>query len=294
MKHSEKLFFIIALILLATSAYFFHVRSMPAIAKQATSYDTKLATEAEPKTWVEREVKAIKETSREWPELKPQDEEGKWYFQVFTPPQIWLDDGKLVTESPHIKESVRLQFAYTFEDVKKEVYYINLIGNTSGLVYIDDTRYKDKDKPRRITLREGQEASFKQSKPDKNGILRNVTIKTGVVLKKYTETKKLERGKEVSTRIAVFFDKKLGKEITVEAGKPTELPDSQYMVLKASDGSQLTLKKAGVKVEKDGAEYEVIKVNFEEKFALVKMTPIKEKSAVRTMKVSPSGVEEIK
>ena len=128
MKYYDKIFFLVALIVLGASFGYYFV-NMPEIEKTSQRADSLLSQKAKGVVWKEVAVPRLEIKPIEWPEVKPQDEEGRWFFQVFTPPQIWVDeDGKFITESPLIKERARQSFALKYGGVSNEPYPIKYVG----------------------------------------------------------------------------------------------------------------------------------------------------------------------
>lgn len=285
MKHSEKLFLLIAVAVLGASAYYWH-SSMPKIDAKKSDNSTMLAQSAEGVKWAEITVPPLEVASIEWPEVRAQDEAGKWFFQVFTPPQIWIDkDGKFMTESPYYKEQARQQFAYSFGGVSNEPYYIEYRG------------YFGSVKSPFVQLKDTRSGRVMQGKLNAEIVIpaTNFTkaVNTGITIKSFDVKRVKKPNGMIDQQITVkLFDKELGKDVEIYSFKPTVLLDQRRMTLKASDGSQWHIKAKGEKITKGDAQYSIEAVDLDKEFALVKMIPQKDKGEVRVMKVSASGVEE--
>ena len=120
MKHYDKIFFAIAVIAAGASCafYFMNAPKGELLRGRVESLEQKQPSGI---AWKNIVVPALQVTSIEWPEVRAQDEEGKWFFQVFTPPQIWVDKkGNFMTESPYYKEVARQSFALKYVGVSNE------------------------------------------------------------------------------------------------------------------------------------------------------------------------------
>lgn len=285
MKHSEKIFLLLAAAVLGASAYFYS-SSMPKLEAAKNSNDAMLAKSAEGVKWKEISVPELKVASIEWPEVRAQDEEGKWFFQVFTPPQIWIDkNGRFMTESPYYKEVARQQFAYSFGEVSNEPYYIVYRG-FFGTKKDPLVQLKDERSGKVVEGKLNVEIVIPAS-------LTSKAVYTGITIKSFDVKRVKKPNGMIDQEVTIkLFDKSLGKEVEIYSYKPTVLQDQRRMTLKASDGSLWHIKKGGEKISKGDAEYVAEKVDLDNQFALVKMIPQKDKGEIRVMKVSPSGVEE--
>lgn len=285
MKHSEKIFLLLAAAVVCASAYFYS-SSMPKLEAAKKSNDAMLARAAEGVKWQEISVPELKVVSIEWPEVRAQDEEGKWFFQVFTPPQIWIDkNGKFLTESPYYKEVARQQFAYSYGGVSNEPYYIVYRG-FFGTKKDPLVQLKDERSGKVVEGKLNVEIVIPAS-------LTSKAVYTGITIKSFDVKRVKKPNGMIDQEVTIkLFDKALGKDVEIYSYKPTVLQDQRRMTLKASDGSQWHVRKGGEKIVKGDAEYVAEKVDLDNQFALVKMIPQKDKGEIRVMKVSPSGVEE--
>lgn len=285
MKHSEKLFLVVALAVLGASSYFYST-SMPNLEKQKAQNNAALNQEVEGATWKNIPVPELNITSKEWPELRAQDEEGKWFFQVFTPPQIWIDkNGKFVTESPYYKEQARQKFAYVFDSVSNEPYHIEYRG-FYGATKDPFVQLVNKKSGKTLTGRLNVEIV-------EPATLTTKAVNTGITIKSFDVKRVKKPNGMIDQQVSIsLYDKALGRDVEIFSYKPTVLQDQRRMTLKASDGSLWHFKSVGEKIEKGEAEYVVEKIDLDNQFALVKMIPQKDKGEVRVMKVSASGVEE--
>ena len=128
MKHYDKIFFAIAVIAAGASCafYFMNAPKGELLRGRVESLEQKQPSGI---AWKNIVVPALQVASIEWPEVRAQDEAGKWFFQVFTPPQIWVDKkGNFMTESPYYKEVARQSFALKYVGVSNEPYPIKYLG----------------------------------------------------------------------------------------------------------------------------------------------------------------------
>ncbi len=286
MKHSEKIFFVLAIAVLGVSAWYYS-KSMPTLEKTKATNEAKLAEVAEGESWKKIAPPKLEIASIEWPEVRAQDEEGKWFFQVFTPPQIWIDkDGKFMTESPYFKEQARQKFAYSYDAVSNEPYYIVYRG-FYGTVKDPFIQLIDNRSGKALTGRLNVEIV-------KPATITTKAENTGITVKGFDVKRVRKPNGMIEQQVTVkLFDRSLNKDIEIYSFKQTILADQRRMSLKASDGSVWYVKNVGDQIQKGEAEYVIEKIDLDKEFALVKMIPPKDKGEVRIMKVSPSGVEEM-
>lgn len=285
MKHTDKLFLLISIAVLGCS-FWYYSSSMPSLDKERAKHSSKLNEQAEGFKWKDVSVQKLVVKSLEWPEVKAQDAEGKWFFQVFTPPQIWIDKqtGKFMTESPYYKEVARQQFAYSFEGVTNEPYYIVYRGFYGAI------------KDPYVQLKDTRTGKVMQGKIGSEIIIpaTNLTkaVNTGITIKSFDAKRVKKASGMIDQEITIrLFDKALGKEVEIYSFKPTVLEDQRRMTLKAADGTQWHIKNKGDSIVKGDAKYVVEKVSLDKEFVFVKMIPQKDNGEERVMKVSASGVE---
>ncbi len=285
MKHIDKIFLLLAaLVLCASGAYY--VKSMPSVEANEAKDKAKLAEEAEGIQWKNIVVPELKVVSIEWPEIRAQDEEGKWFFQVFTPPQIWIDkNGNFITESPYYKEVARQKFPFAFGEVSNVPYYIEYRG------------FYGTEKNPTVQLKDVRSDKVIQGKLNSEIIIpaTNLTkaVNTGITIKSFASKLVKKPSGALDREITIkLFDKALGREVEIYSFKQTELDDQRRMTLKAADGSVWHIKSKGESIEKGDAKFVVEQIDMNKEFALIKMIPQKDKGDVRVMKVSASGVEQ--
>ena len=285
MKHSEKIFLLLAACVLGASFYFY-TSSMPKLEALKKNNAAKLSESAEGVKWKEISVPELKVASIEWPEVRAQDPEGKWFFQVFTPPQIWIDkNGKFMTESPYYKEVARQQFAFAFDSVSNEPYYIVYRG------------FFGSKKDPLIQLKDERTGKILEGKINAEIVIpatiTSKAVNTGITIKSFDVKRVKKPNGMIDQEITIkLYDKALDKEVEIYSYKPTILLDQRRMTLKATDGALWHIKNGGEKITKGDADYVAEKVDLDNRFALVKMIPQKDKGEIRIMKVSASGVEE--
>lgn len=285
MKHSDKLFLLLCAAALCASV-FYYTKSVPALESQVKKDAARLSVPAEGVKWKNISVPELKVNSLEWPEIKPQDEEGKWFFQVFTPPQIWIDkNGKFITESPYQKEVARQKFAFTYGGVSQEPYYITFSG------------YTGTEKNPSVMLKDERSGKVLRGKLNVEIVIPATNFtkaeNTGITLKSFSAKRVRKSNGMMDLEITLsLFDKAVGREVEIYSFKPTILGDQRRMTLKASDGSDWIIKKQGDSIEKGESKYVVEKIDLNKEFALVRMIPQNDKGEPRLMKVSSSGVVE--
>lgn len=290
MKYYDKIFFLVSLVVLGASCGYY-VMNKPKIAESVDNAEALLAKKAKGIEWKEVAVPRLEVKPIEWPEVRPQDEDGRWFFQVFTPPQIWVDeDGKFITESPLIKAMARQSFALKFGGVSNEPYPIKYVGAMGD------------DKNPIIQLRNESTKAFYTARLNqpitmnvvgKNGMAQSVDV--GLVVKSF-ESKNVKNANNTISKIVkiVLLDKKLGKEITVYSNKPTVIEDSRRMTFLLPDGGQWHVKGAGESKEVANATYTVKSVDFDKGSAVVEMVPSNKDITPQTMTLSEAGVVPVK
>lgn len=285
MKHSEKIFFVLSLAVLGASI-FYYAKSMEQLSVEEGKNQARLQEKAKGVEWKNITVPELKIVDLEWPEIRPQDEEGKWFFQVFTPPQIWVDkDGNFITESPYQKEVARQRFAYSFGGVSNEPYYISFSGYTGTV------------KNPTVMLRDERSGKVLHGKLNEEIIIpaTNFTKEknTGITVKTFDVKRVRKPSGMIEQEVTIkLYDKSLKKEVEVYSFKPTYIGDQRRMTLKANDGTDWIIKKVGETTTKGDAKYEVTALDLDKEFALIKMIPQTDKGETRVMRVSASGVEQ--
>lgn len=285
MKIFDKIFLTAALLVFGAScAYYF--RASPEIEETAARTASCLSEKAKGIEWKDVAVKKINPLQIEWPEVRAQDEEGKWFFQVFTPPQIWVDSkGNFVTESPYMKEMARQKFAFSYEGVSNEPYPIKYKGY-----------YGTVESPRIEFLNENTKFQFSGRLNEEIVVPEPSTGKPmnlGLTVKSFKLGRVTNPVNGIITQVAtiVLFDKKLGRDITIESDKETLLKEESRMGFVANDGAKWYVKKAGDSTVHKGARYVVKSLDMDKGEALIEMTPADPKMETRTMRLSSAGVE---
>lgn len=291
MKHYDKIFFIVALLALCASFVCFNVMQMPKIGETQAKVEKLLSQKAKGVEWKDVEVPRLEIKPIEWPEVKPQDEDGRWFFQVFTPPQIWVDeDGKFITESPLIKERARMSFALKYEGVSNEPYPIKYKGYMGSA---DDPYVQLYNEADKVLLTGKKNKPITIQVKGENGLAKSVDV--GLTVKSF-ESKRIKKADNTLANIVtvVLFDKKLGRDITLYSDKPTVLEDSRRMTLILPDGAQWHVKAAGESKDIADAKYTVKDLNFDKEYAIVEMLPSNKEIPPQTMKLSKDGVAPVK
>lgn len=290
MKFYDKIFFLVSLLGLGvSSAYYF--MNEPELQKTANKVASLLSQEAEGVQWKEVSVPKMEIKPIEWPEVKAQDPEGRWFFQVFTAPQIWVDsDGKFITESPYIKEKARQSFALRYAGVSNEPYPVKYLG------------FMGSPESPRIQLRNEADNTFmmgkinepiKVSVKDERGLAKEVEV--GLTIKKFDRKRVKKADNTIGESVTVVvFDKKYGKEISIYSDKPTVIEDSRRIELVLPDGKKWFVREVGESQTVADATYTVKSLNFDDGNVVVEMVPSNKEISPQTMKLSEKGVEPYK
>ncbi len=287
MKHYDKIFLIVALAVLGASVYYYFHMS-PKVEKVESRAAELLAESAQGIVWKEIAVPELKISQIEWPEVRAQDEAGKWFFQVFTPPQIWVDrDGSFITESPYYKAIAQQAFALKYGGVSNEPYPVKYLGyfgtESEPVVQFVNTSNKlgfigKLNQP--ITAQEPSTGKL---------------LDLGLMVKSFKRERVHNKDNTISHLVTiVLFDKSLGKDITLYSDRQTVLLDQRRMTFNVSDGSQWHVKKAGEEKNIGGAKYIVKSLDFDKGEAIVQVIPSSEEIKPQTMKLSDKGTEPVK
>ena len=290
MKFYDKIFFLVSLIAVGSSVAYY-VTQEPELKKTANKVNALLSQEAEGVQWKEVNVPKMDIKPIEWPEVRAQDEDGRWFFQVFTAPQIWVDnDGKFITESPYIKEKARQSFALQYAGVSNEPYPVKYLG------------FMGSPENPRIQLRNEADNTFlmgKINEPIKisvrgEGGLAKL-VDTGLTIKKF-DRKRVKKADNTigETVLVVVFDKKYGKEISIYSDKPTVIEDSRRIALAMPGGEKWFVRNVGENRVVGEASYTVKDIDFDNGNVVVEMVPNNKEISSQTMKLSENGIEPIK
>ena len=284
MKFYDKIFFLVALAVMSASCAYY-VMNKPNIAKNTERFKKLTSKKAVGVEWKEIKVPEMKVTMIEWPEVRAQDEAGKWFFQVFTPPQIWVDkDGEFITESPYMKEQARQAFEYKYSGVSNEPYPIHYKG------------YMGDEKNPIINLVNVSTNQAFMGRLNKEIVIPASTItkeqNLGLTIKSFSLKREKNKDNTISTvAILVIFDRAIGKDITIVSNKETVLPDQRRLTLVAADGSAWHIKQVGDSKETKGAKYVVKTLDFEKGKVSVEMIPNDKSIEPQLMELSEAGVE---
>lgn len=283
MKHYDKLFFIVSVLALVASICVY-VINQPKIAEIGDKVESLKSKKAAGIAWKEITVPAIELSSLEWPEVRAQDEAGKWFFQVFTPPQIWVDKkGNFMTESPYYKEVARQAFSLKYSGVSNEPYPIKYRGyfgtKAEPIIQLENTSTNIS-----FIGKLNKEAEALAPSTGKR-------MKLGITPKKF-EIKRIKNEKtniiyDVAT--VVLFDKEFNKEITIYSDKETVIEDRRRISFTTPSGVW-HVKKAGESQKVGTATYKVVSIDFDNGSAVIEMIPDNKDIEPQVMNVSASGV----
>jgi len=283
MKHYDKIFFVISLLVIGASCGYYFMQE-PNIARTKNRVEDLLSKKADGVQWKEIVVPQFKSEQIEWPEVVAQDADGRWFFQVFTPPQIWVDkDGKFLTESPYIKEVARQHFALKYVGVSNEPYPIKYMG-FFGTVEAPTIQLVNINTKMSFPAKLNKEIIVPEPSTGK-------PLDLGLIIKTFDKRRVKNADNTVSDIVTLtLIDKKLGKTIVIQSDKPTVLEDQRRMTFMLPDGTEWHVKKAGESKEVGKVRYDVKSVDFEGGSAIVEMVPSDKDAEPQTMKLSSSGV----
>lgn len=291
MKHYDKIFFLVSLVVLGSSLGFYFMNA-PEKSGAGADVDALLAKKAKGIKWNKIAVPDFKPTQIEWPEVRAQDAEGKWFFQVFTPPQIWIDrDGVFQTESPYYKEVARQNFALKFGGVSNDPYNVKFVG-----VYGDEksprVQFLDTATNKYFTGKLNKEIFIDDPKPGNE----TNKIATGLTMKSFKKSRIKNKENNTITNVytVVLNDKNIGRDVTVYSNKDTIINDQLRMTLILPDGGEWFVKKAGAAKTVGQNTYTVKELNLKDGFAIVEMTSSVEGAKPQLMRMSADGVENVK
>lgn len=283
MKHYDKIFLVVSILVLGASVGYY-VMQKPELQRTHERVSDLLAQKAEGVEWKNVAVPKLEIQQIEWPEIRPQDEEGMWFFQVFTPPQIWVDkNGKFLTESPYIKEVARQAFALKYVGVSNEPYPIKYVGYL-GTPEAPIVQLQNLETKLGFIGKINEPIIVPEPSTGK-------PLDLGLTLKSFDKRRVKNADNTVSDIVTLTLeDKKLGKLVTIESDKPTVLEDRRRMTLSGPDGLEWHVKGAGETKEIANAIYKVVSVDFDGGSAIVEMIPSNKEIDPQMMKLSSEGV----
>ncbi len=292
MKYYDKIFLLVSVLILCAGVGFFFLKA-PEIQKTENTVKSLLAKKAEGIVWEEIPVPEWNISPIEWPEIRPQDEEGKWFFQVFTPPKIWIDDGVFKTESPHEQKKLIASFAYNeFGGVSNVPYPIKYLG-FMGTKEAPRVQFVNEETGLSFMGKFGEEIIIPASNTSKE-------VDLGLKVTGF-DTKRIKNKDNTISQIVTvtLFDKELGKEIEIYSNKQTLLEDRRRLTLKAKDKDgnvvdEWHIKAVGEERDFGDSKYVVKALDFDNETVVVEMIPNKKEIPPQAMKLSASGVEKVK
>lgn len=125
----DKLLFVLALLILAGSVgYFFFVASSETAEESGV-----LALRPSGGAYSAIAAPQFERSEAQWPAPDPQDEDGNWLFDVFTPPRIYwdLETGKFVSEPWQPREEAP-PFALELVNIEQELFRIQMEAYFTG------------------------------------------------------------------------------------------------------------------------------------------------------------------
>ena len=268
-KHYDKVFLLVGIIAAAAAAGYF-LTSEGSLDEVKAKYEATIAKPFGGDKWTEVKVDPLELKSSTWTEAKPQDEDGLWLYQIFTPPKIWVDDEGEFTAEPPIDTDIRSVYGFRYGSVKNDPYPIQFKGyfiDPDGEVVVQ--LY---DEARTVALRGKYDEEIMYRRPD------GKFTKAGLVVKKFDKKAARQQDGTIRQVISVnLYDESLGREITIESNQPTFVEENRVMVLlpEAKGGKSWEIKKVGDKFEADGGVVFTVKeLDFANESALVeKISP---------------------
>lgn len=291
-KHYDKILALIGLAVVCSSVawYFSQEKSIASLEKSLLK-EKSVAPKG--KVWEIIDSPNPKLISVEWPLVQSQDDEGLWFYQLFTPPKIWVDTKNNFIAEPPFSKGGKKAFGVSFGDVKKEVYPIKLVGITTNREGLTTMQLKD-DSTGHYGLfgTKGEEIKYRDLKLNK-------IVSSGLTIKSFEiKSEKDDRNITKERVFVTLYDANLGKNVTIERGIDTYLDDMLKinLVCDLPDIKNWTVQKVGDKIKSsDGAEFVVKEIDFFAPFVIVEKTSKvettggKTKTIVQTMKLSPGA-----
>ena len=286
-NYGDKIFFIVAIIVLGSSVGYF-ATSESAVKESAAESQASLDKVAPGMKWESIAIPKLKLETKAWSPVAAQDEEGLWLYQLFTSPKIWVDtDGSFIAEPPFQTEAESKIFGFRFGGVKNDPYPIKYKGF-----------YIDPDGNRTVQLSDESTNRFLKGKIDEEvQPLTGKPIKTGIFVKKFdTKTVKQKDGTLKRQTTVTLFDKKLNREIEIYSDKPTFLEENRVITLTpdAPQTQAWNVKAVGDSIESNGIKYVVKDIDFDNEFVVIEKQLPKPNSQPQVRKLSKDGIEPVK
>ncbi len=281
MKHYDKIFLIVAIMILCASGAFYHLNKSTISATKSDT-DKILALDPKGEKWQNKDISISAEEALEWPAVKPQDDRGLWLFQVFTPPKIWLDSkGNFIAEPPYKTEGEKKAFNLIFGEIVTAIYPIRYSGYTPPFISLTDTRNNA------VYMGKINEEITKEVLD--NGAAKKMAM--GLIIRSFNTKRELDKTQNVYIDYVTITieDKNLGKTVTIYSDKPTPLPDERLMLIKSSSDAKFkwTFKSVGESITSGSFKYTVKEMDMDKEYAVIDQ--YKDGALVKTVKVSASG-----
>lgn len=294
-KHYEKILLLISLVALGSSAWYYTAVQKTAQSDAQTDAQV-LAMQPSGAKWEDVSIKISDRGTSEWPEVKAQDEDGVWMYQVFTSPKIYLDvDGSFLARPPNITATPPNVFGFRYGEVKNVVYNILCRGFTydadnKAMIQLFDTKAN-----RRMTGRLNEEMLVDVA--DKTG--RTTQVRTGITVKSFERVmRKYDDGSIRPVITVVLFDAALGREIAIEQGKNTYVEENRALLLNPDMGQDRPwlIKAVGDKFEGNGSSYVVKELDFDKGYVVIERVIERKGSSNITQlkKLSKEGIIDVK
>ena len=269
-NHYDKIFLLVAILALAASVGYFYSSKSRQIEANA-AFNATVATPFSGEQWGEVKIDPLELNQVAWAEAKPQDDDGLWLYQIFTPPKIWVDDdGSFTAEPPIVLGSVKNVFGFRYGGIKNDPYPILFKGyfiDPEGEVVV---QLYDEARSASLKGKYGEEIMFRRH----DGKL----AKAGLVVKNFErKTVRAQDGTIKQVITVTLADESLGREIVIETGKPTYIEENRCAVLipDGKGGKIWEIRKPGERFEADGGVVFTVKeIDFNNETILVeKVSP---------------------
>ena len=283
MKHLEKIIFLVVLIVVAGLSAWVFMGGAEDVSK-ATIPNVDRPFELS-------EYKGLPPIPRvEWPEPVAQDDEGKWLFRVFTPPKLYIIDGKFVVElpappKPPTPEPQPIPFGVALIEIVRNQYRLQLDGIyetqlddiDSALLSFENVYASQTERPT-ISLKKGEtNESF------------GIRVEDVKREDEYAADGSLSR-----EHIATITDLRTGKTVVL-SDLTTLYEEGVTLVFASTQDPNITaeLKSVGETFEMNGATYTLSEVNLDRNSVqLVKESEELDVPEVETLK--PQSLDDIR
>lgn len=218
----------------------------------------------------------------DWPEPVPQDAEGQWMYDVFTPPKIWWDQENqlFVAVSPFVPATAKPPFGLQLVRIERPLYRIQL---DAYFQRPEGTLIQLRDVETGETLRGKEGEAFDES---------DVVIKSFKV-----ERISAEDGRITQVPSVIILDRRINEEVTISSG-PLYLEGQVTILLSTTNPpyaiQEYSLQQQGDTVQVDEDTFTLLEFDFDKQTARVeKSSPHLEEKEVQSLKASGTPREPV-